>query len=1376
MRTQQANQKRFKKTVLLSLALVLALGALFTALLPTNRAYANPNLVTIRNSDFENTGSTFPSAPQPVNAWTQHAGGAAEGFPANHAGNRYGVIDTNVTRFRADTSSTANIGGVNRNTTFYEGYRLGMWENPLSPHLPANRDTNRRVLMLNNLTPSSYFFQSESVSLTAGSFYRISVWTQTRIRNYMYRWVDAYINIFDHNIFDGTNFIHNQSEWTTSPNAPILRTNSYNQLMPVYDPNMQASVYNQRHSHWHSLGAIDASSGYRHIYNLDGERAYTEFGTGTSLVRQYYAVRPDGYAFVYETRNHEGNPITTGRQDPGFRIGSENRLIIFERDLSGNFWNRNGNRIRTADAPLDRPVAVTGVVGAWTGTWNENINWWTLQRGARVQAQRKVYVIPNANLPEQQHLPQGYRYRDIDGQLYASNRRIPLSTQGGAMFTLNIANQYLPFGADASAFRANQFTNIDTQATNPNIVGNPPLFPQVTKTNDYVQLFYYVAASTVRNTPFNIRLGLGYGSALSPQTHAQGQAFFDDVRMERITAEQFSRAQTNVNHNTTRVLSLRASADGFAGVHNANAGDYLTLAGFDTRFTDNRPISNSQFSQSNTWETNATRPGVLNAGVISSTNQPNIIPSPNPVTANHTNLLAIATDNNNRVSFTSQTLELSAGYTFQLTFWARTIGLTEGISGFANIRHLHLGDNGHIDDDLTTDAGTHSINTNGEWTRFSFGLQASSRQNSLIQLELGLDHSAGTTTHQNIILFDYITLDVISTTNYNAIGMANNQNVSLQESVSPSFTNGFFDNITNNNPDRLWQPNGFTGPQAAHHNNQNLSNVHESIVRGGVVNRNIHDNWLPRTPHSHTPNLLMLENLAPTASGYVSDNVHVGANSFVQFSISLFTRNITGSGASVVLTHNGSPIAAFDNIGSSTSMNWTQFCFFIHTGSNSVDLRLEIWLGRGASFDILRHASGQIFVQSVRQENHGSFSASYDAYLNSVNRLAINFAEDNFSPVFASSDFEIFTDPLNWNASRPYNIVTSNSVTRGIVNTSRVPLIQVPNPNGSHLPPIMIPDPNVQSRNPNGFFNSGENIRPRVQGYSGAGALMLETERLTQTSHQLPSGAQAYNNATVYVYTSATPIHLSPNTHYVFEVWLQGRFQYGGASIALIGIDDAVIKNIGAPIAPATIGTTPTDPRTRNGFTPHHIFIFTGDNSYTAYIQIGLGFVRHQHDADNVYDICEFDTRGYCPRIVVNTASGVVYFDSVSFRQITQAEFELETSYAALALNNQNGITRIMIERELTEYEEEEETTRRGLDYWAMAFALPTLLIAAALLIAMLAVIYRRYFPKFGREVVIEQTYERVNNEEEFDRREKRRKEAIEPVHTLKSEYEDYED
>lgn len=259
-----------------------------------------------------------------------------------------------------------------------------------------------------------------------------------------------------------------------------------------------------------------------------------------------------------------------------------------------------------------------------------------------------------------------------------------------------------------------------------------------------------------------------------------------------------------------------------------------------------------------------------------------------------------------------------------------------------------------------------SINTNSEWTTYSFYIKGTPASSKSVYLKLGLGKGSSTTTYNDPYLtggyafFDNVTFTAIdnkSETTYETA--VESETVKKATTLVP---NGEFNFVSGNNP-AMYTKKGISNitKYTQVNTSENYFDLNKESY-GNVEN--------PGVPiDSVGPNIYMLYNKSATAVGMSTTNkLHFSRGRAFKVSMFVNTHNVTdGLGASLIMSMGES--GTVDDIiikNIDTQGEWVEYSFFICSNQNvASEFYFQFWLGTGTTSDTDTHVEGWAFFDNL---------------------------------------------------------------------------------------------------------------------------------------------------------------------------------------------------------------------------------------------------------------------------------------------------------------------------------------------------------------------------------------------------------------------------
>lgn len=278
-------------------------------------------------------------------------------------------------------------------------------------------------------------------------------------------------------------------------------------------------------------------------------------------------------------------------------------------------------------------------------------------------------------------------------------------------------------------------------------------------------------------------------------------------------------------------------------------------------------------------------------------------------------------------------------------------------------------------EDLEEDANISNKWSN--WTEYSFYFEANPFNNVEISLEFWLGPKTVSNLQLNkftkgYALFSEISLQKLTSAEYSSASAGDTvkTGIKLYETGTPGIANGGFNassdaNIINKpvNPNNWTGYFGGYGKMLGDNSSTLVANHKLTSVYSGIINQNylgayennnyIDTNILTNFETVGAPNYLMINNADMTSYGYVSQSKTLSASSYYKFSVMVKTFGtakasiyLTDADGKVIELKNATTnISTFTEYKGESSLNWTEYEFYIKTGELSKTAKIELWNG-----------------------------------------------------------------------------------------------------------------------------------------------------------------------------------------------------------------------------------------------------------------------------------------------------------------------------------------------------------------------------------------------------------------------------------------------
>ncbi len=439
------------------------------------------------------------------------------------------------------------------------------------------------------------------------------------------------------------------------------------------------------------------------------------------------------------------------------------------------------------------------------------------------------------------------------------------------------------------------------------------------------------------------------------------------------------------------------------------------------------------------------------------------------------------------------------------------------------------------------------------WQQASIVVKGSTVSDHVVNLELwnGYGERSSTTLSKGVAFFDRVQIQYIDSAEYTSLS-ASGTPVVLDTFVADSaITNGFFNEVSYKDFDdfevnggsssvaRPLAPEGWT-----------FVNGEETNYNPGAIEFDYNDNAIVRgvvagNSSSGCNNVLKIQNLLPTAGGYVSSSLTIGSGAYQKVSVMVNTGTEPQVKAFLQLASQGRQIAAIENI--NTGGQWVTYSFIVAAGSDAPALNLILWNGWRSikAYEPRANLSaGTIFF--AKADSNTSSEADYDNYVDGTDKTV--------KTVDLKSNFGLF-DNTKGTFKESYNFVGTgdkNAVMAGVVDTK--------NFIASEMSPVANPGTSVSTNR-----------------------YVLMVKNSIRTAYKMTSyrtgslSANSYHKVTISLRTA----NIEGD---------EGGKGYG-AYINLLGVKNATMSGL----------------ISNNKYTTYTFYIATGDESLTFYYELGLG-------------------------------------------------------------------------------------------------------------------------------------------------------------------------
>lgn len=513
------------------------------------------------------------------------------------------------------------------------------------------------------------------------------------------------------------------------------------------------------------------------------------------------------------------------------------------------------------------------------------------------------------------------------------------------------------------------------------------------KTNGFREFKIYVATSVnTVSAVINLQVGDSYifgdmddSYYMEKVTPSDGYALFDNVTCTRLTANAFYE-ETAIKSDYIEVYDADADATGI--IHRR------TVTSFENGISDLKKGYNENVSDSGT----ARYVDTYDAG-IAFDEQNKIGLAENPYTykgttdyidgiANERDILVIKAEKEANVYVETKDITIEANKFYRLGVWAKTEGFESSsnaslvIVGEDNIPSHNFEMSPAVINDIS---GSSDPLARYGWNRYSFYLRGSYSKDCKVRLQLWLGYSSNCT---GTVFYDDVVLEQVSYDYYNN-NYTSGTEVRFDAEPSTSIDNGRFFQAESYSDECLWKPVQWTGigtvPQKAASGIILTNDRHYEAHKGSYFNveNPVSQTYNTDINAANHPSMLLLATGEQAHFGYASPSIAIDNGEDYKISVTLYVKNMTGSGANLWLEVNNIVIASVKNI-MTTNNNFQTFDFYVQgdepfTSGTGTDYTatLKIAMGREDAM-----AAGSIYVAEAAMTtlDDGEFASKLNEY------------------------------------------------------------------------------------------------------------------------------------------------------------------------------------------------------------------------------------------------------------------------------------------------------------------------------------------------------------------------------------------------------------
>lgn len=467
------------------------------------------------------------------------------------------------------------------------------------------------------------------------------------------------------------------------------------------------------------------------------------------------------------------------------------------------------------------------------------------------------------------------------------------------------------------------------------------------------------------------------------------------------------------------------------------------------------------------------------------------------------------------------------------------------------------------------------------------------------------------------------------------------------------------------------------------------------------------------------------------AAGYASQSLTLSANGY--YSLSVWVKTTGGATASVYLTGESSVADGENSTFTITSTesnlaDWTKYTYFFATGTSSVSIKLNLWLGQNKDYvtladeDTLK-SSGAVFFDNVLYKSITEDDFN-DAQANDVNKKLL-FNTDSFDALSSTTDSrKSLSTPNGWTGTVGSGSgVASSNTKSGVIYADHNYLeskesfdgddgVKYVNILGKDYDPTSDDDElKLTAEETEG--KSDEEIAQLKQDKANA---LKKANWLPIDSLNAHSGNQVLviNNVkeNVYTYTSSS-ITLKEESYYEVLVWVRTLNVSGKEN------DENVGANIELYLGSANESDNPfifKAINTNGEWKQYRFVVQTLDDDVTSVtVKLSLGkTVVDDNDDDVIYGL----TRGYA------------FFDDVAIRKLNDMDEDAFDGVKSDAENNDQLLART-VSNETSgkgddETKDDETNKTNGFNTEALWWMVPTIVLAVLIIVVVVIFVVRK--------------------------------------------------
>ena len=839
-------------------------------------------------------------------------------------------------------------GVIDTNDSVYDKNKKN-WDRLKNPYTGNGKDSN--ILMIYNRKDNSYKYTSGSFSLDANKYYKLTFDVRTdNMEGY-----GAYVAITGDTMVEFPS-INTKGTWVTY--TTYIKTSN------IDSNSLSVTVSNGRG------GKNDGklSKGYAFFDNF----VVTELENG------------DEYNDAKEDQLIKKTDMTLG--DPNFTNISGTENLYSARMWTGiSSVGSDGESAPTGSDYLERGIIDFNEGGVPTVADDVKD---ALQKREGVKDQR-VLMINNIK-------PTAYSYR--------TDNRIRLESSQDEWYKLSFWLYTKDLKGDVGAYiKLKSSTDKDEEIYK---------VENLTSNDKWTQISIYIKPDAMRNKDVYLELGLGKGGKNDTESLVSGQAFFDDITLEKV-------AESSVPSDGNKYEFPAPSSEDFIGAEGLNTQKYSHAKYDKDGFTENA------------------------RGVLS-----NVVPAPEDKPFDSVdNLLKIENKQPTITKYKYNTpFSIEQNKYYRLSIWVKTdlINDKQGIN--VSLYKVAKNESGKpiADDEAVTtfeNINTKVINKNttnsyNGYTELVFLIEGNYYESTQLYYQIDMGNGTNLTPNslvQGSVYIADVSLNPISYADYNSESGTYVKKYSVK-SQSNSIDNATFDNIDLDNTKKYNKDfdendflNGntkgvfgtpkswsFTSSDELDKLNAGVFNVNntQQLTALGFADSEDALKGMPSQIKKNNNNVLAISTKATilrNSWGFTSSSISLSKNKY--YEVSVWAYCLSGKASISLKSSNKSVMEKFvinQNDG------WTEYKFYVNTGFDDFSAYLELALGdpEGQNTDI----TGKVLfdLPKITEITEDMYNSLKDETATSKK---LTFTTTTFDNVTKSEDDESLDTPVNWSGA-----------------------------------------------------------------------------------------------------------------------------------------------------------------------------------------------------------------------------------------------------------------------------------------------------------------------------------------------------------------------